>query len=275
MSFINAEQKQATEKSLYTGVAEMNVDIINPTSAQIAQIYKSEPKETNYIVEYNGQKSTKIDIYLSKDTPSIRTKMTMFISDRERVAASGKRQFINNRGQSCWGMSIEEIRDNDRMKWFDCTTARVAKEGEVDLYNFLIKLFNIDTQSATTNLTLNYPMLLTGNASELNQYVEWFKINRKQNSIKVLLGVKDGKYQDVFVKEFMPCNSNDSTRLLAAAKNELSPFKSYWGNSHQLQPFNPEAIISAASPAIAAAPVAANPFTQDYSNADPLVNPFA
>lgn len=270
----NAKQSTASEsKQLYTGVTLMSVLGCNPSKKALAKMYGKEESEIKDVV-YVGDKSTRLDFYLKKEEPSIITKMSIFVSNNERIAQSGKRQFINTRGQSAWAMSLDDIKNNSRMQWFDTSTARVAKEGEVQLFDFLCTLFNIAVGDPTTNLELaKWGELVKGNPVEINELIQFFKTDRQMNEINVLLGVKDGKYQDVFTGAFAKASAKTFLSLMQNASSATGGFKSYYGDTALFQEFTEEKPKEKDLP-FDEEPTK-NPFSFLSNNESEIANPFA
>lgn len=239
MSFKDAKIAENTAPKLYTGVTEMTVLCCNPTLAQLKQIYNTDNITTEpvYKVKGNdGSESTRLDFILKKEDPNIITKVSIFVNNNNKIAQSGKTQFINNHGQSCWEMSLEEAKNNEKLaKWFifDTDTTRIAKEGEVLLYDFLNAAFNIQVGTKETNVKLeSFEKIVAGDVSEINGLLKYFKdkamqTNTAANLVKVLLGVKNGKYQDVYGKAFARSNGYN-TYILNQAKNTPGGFSSYY-----------------------------------------------
>jgi hypothetical protein len=239
MSFLNAATGDVAEKKLYHGITEVEVIGFNPNKANIAKIYEmeeSDVKEPSYVTpEY-----TRLDCFVKKAEPKIISKISFFVSNKEvKGSLSDKYQFINNKGQSCWSTSLEALKMDSNLDWFDKSDIRIAKEGEVKLYSFLVALFNVDVKNKQNNLKLeSWDKIVKGDVSELNKYIQHFKINHQYNSVKVLFGIKDGKYQDLYSEVFARKSQNNYSYLMKAATAEKGGFKSYFGNSPVFQEFD-------------------------------------
>jgi len=243
MGFKNAEISAPKERKLYTGVAEMEVLGFNLPKNKVAEIYGIEEKDvksSQYIFKNDstGEESVRIEIFLRNEEYDILTRMNLYISNKDKVANSGNIQFINKCGQSCWSANREELISNDKLKWFDNTTARVAKDGEVNLYDFLCTLFNIDVGNSKTNIELeNWNQLLKGDCTELNDLLKHFTDKYGFNKIKVLLGIK-GKYQDVYSGSFARSYTTNYTWLMNNAKSDKGGgYKYFYNGSSELKEF--------------------------------------
>lgn len=243
MSFLNAQTSEGVEKKLYTGITEVKVLGFNPTVENIAKIYNTEESKIKD-PKYTTPDYTKLDCYIKKDEPSMINKITFFVSNKDvQGSLSGKYQFINTKGQSCWSIGLEALKSDKNLDWFDKGDFRIAKEGEVKLYSFLIALFNIDVTNKENNLKLeSWDKIAKGDCTELNKYIEHFRKTLGYDSLKVLLGVKDGQYQDVFSEAFCRKSQSNYSYLMKTAMAEKGGFRSFFGNSPVFQEFDPNAI---------------------------------
>ena len=148
------------------------------------------------------------------------------------VSQSGKFQFINEKGQNIYADSIESIVANPNLMWFDVKTARKAKVGEVDLYEFLIKFTNASTDDEAKLHLENFDNMFNGDFSEIYQIKD--KLGKP---IKVLLGVKDEQYQDIYTKFIQRGHMSGTKTMEKNASAEFGGFKSDYQNSMELKPY--------------------------------------
>ena len=186
----SSEKKVVQETKLYTGLTNMKVVAINPSKAEMEALGYRPQADPVYLSDDNNVKKIRVDFYLAHKTVNVRTKVAIWIENRPRISQDGsKAEWINNYGRSAWGTPDAPP---DKLKWFDTTTARVAKVGESDLHNFLINWLNIaPTDEAKLD---HFDALFTGNLTELKTLL---KAN-SENEIRVLLAVKEGKYPTVY-----------------------------------------------------------------------------
>jgi len=223
MSFKTAQQKTTVERELYYGIAKVKVLVVNPTHEQLKKIYNNpEVKAPEYkFINRDGEQGIRLDFFFKSTEPAITDKVTFFLGNSFKVSQKGSMQVINSQGQSSWVQDINNI----NLEWFNKQNVRQAREGEVDLYNFLCTLFNIDTRDPKTNVVLEtYDNILKGNVTELNELIQYFDKQKNISEIKVLLGVKDGKYQAVYNGAFMSANSKNVDYLHKAATGEYGGF---------------------------------------------------
>jgi hypothetical protein len=141
MGFIkNHTESENKGVQLYTGVANMKVIAINPNAAQLSKIYDKEVStEPEYVSENdNGKRKVRLDIFLHNEEKDCIVKFPFWLEDEKRMSQAGNTQFINKKIQSTWSTSLEDLKENAKMEWFDNTTTREAKVGEVALYEFLV-----------------------------------------------------------------------------------------------------------------------------------------
>jgi hypothetical protein len=186
------------EGKLYTGLANMKVVAINPNKAQLEQMgYKPQNEPSYTSTGEDNQQKVRMDFYLEGEAPdgnSIRTKLAFFLENVHRTNKEGnKGEWINNLGRTAWGT---EEAPPAGFKWFDHETARPCKIGENEIHLFLINWLNI--QPGDEAKLDNFEALFLGNYSELLKLLA----ANPQNRVRVLLGVKDGKYQAVYNRYF-------------------------------------------------------------------------
>lgn len=191
----NASDKAVVaESKLYTGLANMKVVAINPNKMQLEAMGYKPQAEPVYTSSEAGVRKVRLDFYLVHPEMNIRTKIAFFLEDRIRMNQEGNKcEWINDFGRTAWGGTDVPPMD---LKWFDASTARKAKVGEADVHNFLINWLNI---SLNDEAKLDkFDSLFMGDYSELRFLLS----HAKDNQIRVLLTVKDGKYQGVYGRYF-------------------------------------------------------------------------
>jgi len=255
MSFLkNHTESESKGKQLFTGVANMNVIAINPTVEELSKIYNTDNvSEPTYVTENNnGNTKVRLDFFLQNEENGIITSFPIWLENEARVSAAGNNQFINRKVQSTWSTSLEDLAENEKMSWFDITTARQAKSGEVDLYDFLVKWTNAQTGESVDLELSNFENLIAkGDVSELKEIM--LKIGK---TVNVLLGVREGQYQSVYTKYV---NRGHIASVKGFEKNlddEYGEFKSDYSNSLELKLYVEQ--------------TAPETTTNEYSNADIL-----
>jgi hypothetical protein len=204
MSFNANSSNEAVikEGKLFTGLKNMKVVAINPTKAQLEDLGYRPQNDPSYLGTNeddpdNPVKKVRLDFYLqgeSEKEESIRTKIAFFLEDKYRVNQAGdKAEWINDLGRSAWGTPSAAP---DGLQWFDTSTARQCKVGESDLHSFLINWLNISPNDEAK--LDNFDSLFEGSYRELMSLLN----GNPDNEIRVLLTVRDGKYQSVYNRYF-------------------------------------------------------------------------
>lgn len=229
MSFNVEESKGGGgARTLYTGV--MPVEIINicPTHAELQEMYGENAKAPTYVETVDGATRVRLDFYIRNEANDFLSKFSIFVKDAERISRTGKYEFLDVRGRNAWGESLESI-DYD---WFKTAGARKAKDGESRLIEMLVALTNANQDSEQTNIVIDMERIFAGDFSELR------KINNNYGKgLKVLLGVRDGKYQDVYTNKFGRSTSNSVAHIQKAASDHSYPWNCDFGGSTDLKEY--------------------------------------
>jgi len=186
------------EGKLFTGLRNMKVVAINPTKAQLEALGYRPQNEPNYASMDGDTKKLRLDFFLQgvgeTADEGVRTKIAFFLENKHRANQAGtKAEWINDLGRTAWGTPDEAPSE---LKWFDAETARPCKIGEGDIHLFLINWLNISPQDEAK--LDNFEKLFDGDYSELGGLLA----ANSDNEIRVLLTVRDGKYQSVYNRYF-------------------------------------------------------------------------
>lgn len=232
------------EGKLYTGLANMKVVAVNPNKVQMEAMGLKPQADPVYATIDEGVKKLRLDFYLANPENNIRSKIAFFLEDKQRTDKTGlKGEWINNFGRTAWGTTESAPADK---KWFDTKTARKCKVGEADLHNFLINLLNI---SPNDEAKLDkFDALFVGDYSELRNILS----SVKDNVIRVLLCVRDGKYQSVYNKYFDRATNKRTNywdaHIKAQTEAGYAPKEDYQ-NSFTFQEWKEPAVKPDAAPA--------------------------
>lgn len=243
-----ASGKESTEGASikrYTGVAPVYVLAVNPTKAELEQIYDTTLENTpEYISEVEvGQEGNKhkvpqvrIDFIVQTDPNrcngiDMKTKISFFLNREARFNRDNtKIQVINKYGETTWipkeNLATKTIPEN--LNWFEPADFRPAYMGEEDLTGFIKAYLNIPNKSyknragevveikdkteAEARLD-NIEAYFKGDFSELREIIAL----QPKNKVKALFGVKvteDNKqYQAVYTQKFLKNNITDYSGL--------------------------------------------------------------
>lgn len=199
----SSDKPVVSEGKLFTGLTNMKVIGINPNKAQL-EAYGFRPQsEPQYTSIDNGVKKVRLDFYLEGIGPDgyqIRTKVAFFLEDQHRTNKEGtKAEWINDLGRTAWGTPTEPPKD---FRWFDASTARLSKVGENELHLFIINWLNV--QPGDEAKLEKFDALFDGNYAELLQLLA----ANPNNEVRVLLCIRDGKYQSVYGRYFDRATNN-------------------------------------------------------------------
>jgi hypothetical protein len=260
-SFLNTKEQTQQERTLVTGVCNSVILGINPNREELAEIVgrdAADLKEPSYIgTTRDGTPNVRIDIWMKpvEDTvyfdPGMSGegehkefadpfKLAIFLNEKERSNKDGdKFMYINGRVQTTWAADTETALNYESRagkKWFSENGLRACREGEDQLYEFFAKFVNADLMDEDTNLVFeDYEGILSGDMSELEGIIK--AKNEEGKTINVLLGIRDGKYTEVYSSAFERGNRKTFTQLMKRATGEYGGFRSDCQDSDQLQAY--------------------------------------
>lgn len=279
-----SELSNVDYNALFTGMVDAKPLCFNPTKEQVVK-YKGIPekvaeqmREPNYKVNMGGKEYTRIELLCVINPNELLDKrdeegelikdysdehffnIGILASDEFEQSKAGNFRFINHSNNAAWGKSIEAIQANEKMNWFDTTTARKAKVGEVKLYDLIYNLFSKASTRETplTNFKIGanpsetFSDIVAGDVSMLNDMIqpdgsayEYFSHeNGEVRKVGVLLGVSikdDKKYQRVFVNNYCSSFAKEGRSLgkRAIETIEEGHFNANCGSSFDFAVFDP------------------------------------
>ena len=173
---------------LYSGLSNFNVLAVNPTMAELHELGIMVKTDPNYFVEFSGEEYFKLTFWIKND--ELTTRFEILMNGKERVSQSGKNQYINAAGQSTWSDGEPEY------DWYSKTGLRKALTGEETLINFTKSWANVANGDEVAFDSI--AKIVKGDVSEVKALVSLLS----NNQVRLLIGVKDGKYQSVYTKVF-------------------------------------------------------------------------
>lgn len=212
----NGKTFESKEITLVTGLFDLKPIAINPTKEALAELtngtvnLKNEPEYVG--TNRDGVPQIEIKIYLKGEIAKtgnleegedpnevFYTNVRFIIEDSASTSSKGKTQYINNAGESTYEFSDNEDSLPD---WFKSKKYRTAHVGEPALYKFLMALSGWNRKDEDLELALDTPIkeIIANDLSELREVVFTLFKNKK---VRCMLGVRDGRFQDVFTKEFL------------------------------------------------------------------------
>lgn len=233
MKFDELETREPSSgKKMYTGFAPIQIVAVNPTSKALAAllgIEEDKVKEPNY----EGENGMRLDFWYVNHPDfktDLRGKFSLWVNNDTRTSQAGKKQFIDNFTKTAWAENLAALSEAqaglDPSRRLDIKSVREAKGGEETVYSLLKAYGNISPKEKPFVLD-SWNSIAKGKGNELVDFFAHF--NKANLGIKVLLGIKDEKYQDVCTKVFVNVNSKITDYVTKQITGEYG-FKSYYGS---------------------------------------------
>ena len=172
----------------YSGLTNVNIIAVNPSMAELHALDINVKSEPSYTVTIGDQDYNKITFWVKNTEGSYR--FDILVQPNIRVSQTGKNQWINSVGQATWS------EDEPTYEWFKKDGLHKAYVGEETLINFVKAWANVRQGDEVSFDTLDN--IVKGNVLELKELVKVLK----ENQVRILIGVKDDKYQTVYTKYF-------------------------------------------------------------------------
>ena len=172
----------------FSGLTNVNVIAVNPTMAELHAMDINVKQEPNYDVSFSDQEFKKIAFWLSNDDGNF--KLEILVNNTPKQSKTGKFQWLNNVGQSTWAD------DAPTYEWWKKEGERKAYTGEETLISFVKAWANVASGDEVSFDTI--ASIVTGDVTEIKSLITALV----SNQVRVLVGVKDDKYQQVYTKYF-------------------------------------------------------------------------
>jgi len=172
----------------FSGITNVNVIAVNPTMAELHAMDINVKQEPNYDVAFSDQEFKKIAFWLANEDGNF--KLEILVNSTHKESKTGKFQWLNNIGQSTWST------DAPSYEWWKSEGQRKAYTGEETLINFVKAWANVASGDEVSFDTI--ASIVTGDVTEIKALVKALA----GNQVRVLVGVKDDKYQQVYTKYF-------------------------------------------------------------------------
>jgi hypothetical protein len=238
----NSSEKEVASggASLYVGIAAVKVLAVNPTLAELHALDINLKNEPNYVgVNIGGDEYNKVVLWLQNEDPKIVTSMDFLIKPEPRISQSGKAQWTNAIGQ----FAYSENKASEQYEWFKDEGVRKAFVGEEKLMNFVKAFANVANGD---NCSFETPQkIANGDVTELK---ELFKL-LSDNKVRVLLGVKDGKYQQVYDKHFGRLKPKRDDLFVRQLNDDYGAFKAEYNSTLELELYSPDVVSADPEPA--------------------------
>lgn len=219
-----SDEKVFKEIKLYTGLHNMKVVAINPSKAQLEEFGYKPQNDPVYLtteqVEKKTVKKLRLDFHLHGESPEgekIMTKVAFFLEDQFRVNRDGdKSEWINDFGRVAWSAQGDPENPPAGLTWFKSETARRSHVGEGDLHLFLVNWLNIGPDDEAK--MDNFLAIFDEDYSELGGLLA----GNIDNEVRVLLTVRDSKYQSVYNKYFDRASNKRTNYWESHVRNQTS-----------------------------------------------------
>ena len=172
----------------YSGLTNVNVIAINPTMAELHAIDIKVKSEPNYQVAIGDENYFKLTFWLNNSDGNF--KLEILMQNKPKISQTGKHQWINNIGQSTWS------NESPTYDWWKPEGSRHAFGGEETLINFVKAWANVASGDEVAFDTID--KIVNGDIGEIKALIDVLTANE----VRVLIGVKDDKYQQVYTKYF-------------------------------------------------------------------------
>jgi hypothetical protein len=187
-------------------------------------------QEPNYFLELNGEDYFKLVFWVKND--DLTTRLEILMQNKQRTSKTGKFQWLNATGQSTWS---EEKPSYDW--WQNPETSRKAFGGEETLVNFVKAWANVAPGDNVYFDTVD--KIVQGDLGEIKALVDTLK----GNQVRLLVGVKDGRYQQVYTKIFGRIKPQRDDLFVKSLNDEYGAFNAEFDTTLKWGEFTPELAI--------------------------------
>ena len=237
----NEEVAGGSGIAMYVGIAPMQVVAVNPTLKELNDLGINAKAEPVYIgVNINSDTFNKITFWVKCIEPEFLTRFDVLVKPEHRVAKSGKPQWCNSVGQ----FAFADQKASEAYDWFKDTGVRQAYIGEETLMRFIQAYANVANGDECAFETMD--KIMAGDVTEIRQLVNALAENR----VRLLLGVKDGKYQQVYTKHFGRLKPFRKDLFVKQLNDDYGSFNAEYNSSLELEKYVPGLIAPDPEPAV-------------------------
>lgn len=225
---------------LYVGIAPMQVVAINPSLAELNSIGINAQVEPQYTdVSIGGDTYNKLTFWIKCLEPAFTTRFDVLVKPEFRLAKSGKKQWCNSVGQ----FAFADDKASEAYEWFKSDGERQAYVGEETLMSFIKAYANVANGDECAFETID--RIMAGDVAEIRQLVNALSENR----VRLLLGVKDGKYQQVYTKHFGRLKPFRKDLFVKELNGDYGAFNAEYNSTLELEKYVPGLIAPDPEPA--------------------------
>jgi len=194
----------------YSGLTNVKVIAVNPTMEELHAMDINVKQEPNYKVSFSDQDYNKVVFWLNNENGNF--KLEVLMTNTPRVSQAGKHQWINAVGQSTWSTEAPSY------EWWKSEGQRKAYVGEETLINFVKAWANVASGDEVSFDTMD--AIANGDLTEIKELVKALTTNE----VRVLIGVKDDKYQQVYTKYFGRVKPQRNDLFVKALNDDYGSF---------------------------------------------------
>jgi hypothetical protein len=223
---------------LWAGVTNMEVKSVNPTMAELHAMGIMVKQEPKYTMTMPGDKEVfKVVFWVSN--PDLTTKVEFLLENTPKITRDGnKTQFVNDYGQFAYATDAAAL---SVYEWYTQEGIRAAFPNEEKLIGFIKAWANVASGGKVSLQTMD--KIASGkDLSELKQLVTQLTTNR----VRVLVGVKDGKYQNVYTSYFGRTQKSGDSYFIKHLNGEYSSFNAEFPGDLQWGHFIPQLSVTTA-----------------------------
>tara|TARA_R110001583_G_scaffold109576_3_gene258427 strand:+ start:10715 stop:11494 length:780 start_codon:yes stop_codon:yes gene_type:complete len=217
----------------YSGLSNFNIIAVNPTMEELHGIDIKVKTEPNYFLELNGEDYFKVVFWVKNE--DLTTRLEILMQNKAKISKNGKNQWLNCVGQSTWS---ENPPSYDW--WQKPETSRKAFGGEETLINFIRAWANVAPGDNVYFDTID--KIVAGDVTEVKSLLDTLK----SNQVRLLVGVKDGKYQQVYTKYFGRIKPQRDDLFARSLNDEYGSFNAEFDTTLKWGEFSP--VLAVVSP---------------------------
>lgn len=232
--------------TLYTGIFPVSVVAINPSLSELSDLGINLRSEPEYKVTLNEEDYNKLVFWLKSEVQgmSFTTRFEILMQSKHRASKDGSKfMWANNIGQTTWSADVPGYD-----WWKNADKTRKAYVGEDTLINFTKAWANVANGGEVSFDTID--KIAQGDVKELQEYVKLLSANK----LRVLVGVKDGKYQTVYNRLFGRLKPMRDDLFIKALNEDYGSFNAEYNKDLKPQVYSPAMIE--ADPVTTSAPAA-------------------
>lgn len=232
----NSSEQEVTSGGgvqLFVGLADVKVIGVNPTMQELHDFGIQVRNEPNYLdISVGGDSYNKITFWVQHNDPDLKTRVEFLVKPEAKVSQSGKTQWTNNIGQ----FAYSESKASEAYEWFKDEGVRKAFNGEEPLMDFIKAFANVANGDDCYLDT--WKQVASGDVKEIKELVKAFS----DNKVRVLLGVKDGQYQEVYKKYFGRIKPRRDDLFVKKLNDDYGAFNAEYNSNLALEPYSPVTI---------------------------------